>query len=266
MGCSLFSGKKSGEKGGDALYLIETSVGNMKIKLYDETPIHKANFDSLVQAKYYDGMLFHRIIDGFMLQGGDPDSKAAEAGQRLGTGGPGYTLPAEIVDTLYHKKGALAAARQGDQVNPERRSSGSQFYIVQGKPMTDEELTQMEMYMSNGKRQELGYYFFNLPENTELKEKILYFQNAKIVDSLNFYGAQIDAMINDSLKGGGGFKFSEGATQTYKNVGGTPQLDGQYTVFGEVVEGLELIDSIAKKQTDQSDRPLEDIKMTIRKL
>ena len=262
----MFTGKKANEKGNDNLYLIETSAGNMKIKLYDETPIHKANFDSLVQAKYYDGMLFHRIIEGFMLQGGDPDSKAATPGQRLGTGGPGYTLPAEIVDTLYHKKGALAAARQGDQVNPERRSSGSQFYIVQGKAMSDQELSQMEMYMSNGTRQQLGYYFFNLPENAELKEKILYFQNARIVDSLNFYGSQIDAMINDSLAKGGGFTFSPKAKETYKTLGGTPQLDGQYTVFGEVVEGLEIIDSIAKLQTDQSDRPLEDLKMTIRKL
>lgn len=263
--CHLFSGQKNAEKSEGNLYLIETSFGNMKLKLYDETPLHKANFDSLVQAKYYDGMLFHRIIEGFMLQGGDPDSKTATPGQQLGVGGPGYTLPAEIIDTIFHKKGALAAARQGDQINPQRRSSGSQFYIVQGKKMVADELAQMEMYMNNAARQQIGYHYFNLPENAVIKEKILFFQNTRNADSLNFYGAKIDALINDSLSRGG-FKFSEKAKSIYQTIGGTPQLDGQYTVFGEIVEGLDIIDSIAKVETSGGDRPVQDIRMTIKKL
>ena len=156
--------------------LIETSMGNITIALYNETPLHRDNFIKLVNENFYDGVLFHRIIQNFMIQTGDPDSKEAQPGQRLGTGGPGYTIPAEIIPTLYHKRGAVAAARTGDQVNPKRESSGSQFYIVD-------------------------------------------------------------------------------------NPNGTPHLNGSYTVFGEVLKGMEVVDVIAAQPKDRADRPLEDIKI-----
>ncbi len=189
--------------------LIETSMGNMTIELFNETPKHRDNFIKLVEEAYYDGTLFHRVINQFMIQGGDPDSKNAEPGQQLGVGGPDYTIEAEIVDGLFHKKGALAAARQGDQVNPEKRSSGSQFYIVHGRVFSHEELKMFE----------------------ERSDKL----------------------------------FSTEQLKVYTTIGGTPHLDGDYTVYGMVVDGLEVIDKIAAVETDRHNRPLEDIsvKMTI---
>lgn len=186
---------------------IHTDYGDMKIKLYNETPLHKQNFIDLVKKSYYDGTLFHRVISGFMIQGGDPDSKNAVPGQPLGMGGPSYTIPAEFSPNFIHKKGALAAARQGDAVNPKKASSGSQFYIVQGKGLSDAELSMME-----------------------------------------------------SRKG---IKYTEEQKKIYRESGGTPFLDMDYTVFGEVVEGLDVIDKIAAVQKGNSDRPVNDIKMTI---
>ncbi len=264
--CHLVS-NKNGSSGKDdsGLYLIETSFGQMKIKLYDQTPLHKANFDSLVSAKYYDGMLFHRIIKGFMVQGGDPDSKTATAGQALGTGGPGYTIPAEFTDSLIHKKGVLAAARQGDQANPTKASSGSQFYVVQGKTVSPEELSQMEKMINNTKRQQLGYALFNAPENKEIKDQIVYHQSLRNADSVSHYASKIEAMLNDTFPTVQ-FSYSEKAKLAYTSVGGTPQLDGSYTVFGEITEGLNVLDSIAKVSVDPRNRPEEDLKMTIKKL
>ncbi len=189
----------------ETILLIETDYGNMKVKLYDETPIHKANFMKLAKEGFYNDLLFHRVISGFMIQGGDPNSKDAPASKRLGSGGPGYTLEAEI--GKYHFKGALSAARQGDAVNPEKKSSGSQFYIVQGKSIDGKTLDMME------------------------KQK--------------------------------GIKYSIEDRKKYKELGGTPFLDNEYTVFGEVIEGLEVIDEIAKAQTAPGDRPVKDIKMKI---
>ncbi len=190
------------------LFLIETDYGNMKVKLYDETPQHRDNFKKLVANGFYDDLLFHRVINGFMIQGGDPDSKGAGPEVRLGGGGPGYTIPAEI--GKLHFKGALSAARQGDAVNPEKKSSGSQFYIVHGKKSSDQEL--------NAMAQRAGITY-----TAEDKEK-------------------------------------------YKTAGGTPFLDNNYTVFGEVVEGLEVIDKIAAVQTAPGDRPVQDVKMKIKKI
>lgn len=265
-GCQLMGSKNNPDgKKDSGLYVIETSYGEMKIKLFDETPAHKANFDSLVRAKYYDGMLFHRIIKNFMIQGGDPDSKNATAGKALGTGGPGYTIPAEFVDSLIHKKGALAAARQGDQVNPEKRSSGSQFYIVQGKTMNTDELLQMEQFINNSKRQQLGYQLFNAPENKEIKDQVVYYQTLRNNDSVNFYASKIEAIIEDSFPKYK-FEYTEKAKTVYTTLGGTPQLDGSYTVFGQVIEGLDVLDSIAKVKTDPKDRPMEDVVIRIKKL
>ncbi len=187
---------------------LETEYGVLLIELSDATPRHRDNFLKLVEEGYYDGLLFHRVIDGFMIQGGDPQSKGAAPEQALGMGGPGYTVPAEFVDTLVHVKGALAAARQGDQVNPEKASSGSQFYIVQGREVTEEML--------------------------------------------------------DQLEARNGLRYGKAQREAYARQGGTPFLDNSYTVFGKVIEGLEVIDKIAGATTDARNRPREDISMKLR--
>lgn len=239
--------------------LVKTPYGNMKIKLYNDTPQHKENFLKLVEEGFYDDLLFHRVIEGFMIQGGDPESKDAEKGARLGSGGPGYTIPAEITFPMhFHKKGALAAARQGDQVNPERESSGSQFYIVQGETFTIGKLDTMEMQMSKRALQ------------SRMFEKITPFQDSLMAmrqrgDRENFEAliAQLEEEAKAELGDSAEFKFPEEVREAYTTIGGTPMLDNTYTVFGEVEEGLDVIDSIAKVNTDQMDRPLEDIEMTM---
>jgi cyclophilin family peptidyl-prolyl cis-trans isomerase len=189
----------------DCLVDMETNLGSITIKLHESTPMHRDNFIKLAQNSFYEGTIFHRVISGFMIQGGDPDSKEAAKGQRLGVGGPGYTLPAEFIDGLVHIKGALCAARLGDQSNPKKESSGSQFYIVQGKPV---QKNQLEMY--------------------EIEKGIKYSSEQKDIFALQ---------------------------------GGTPVLDREYTIFGQVVEGMDIIDKIASTQTDAADRPVEDIKI-----
>ncbi len=191
----------------NCLVLLQTPYGDMVIELYDATPLHRDNFLKLADEGFYDSLLFHRVIEGFMIQGGDPQSRNARPGQPLGSGGPGYTIPAEIRDTLFHVKGALAAARQGDAVNPEKRSSGSQFYIVQGRKFSDEELDRIEAQM--------------------------------------------------------GLRFTPEQRQAYKTIGGAPFLDGNYTVFGRVVSGLDVIDKIAAQATDGNDRPKQDVWMKV---
>jgi peptidyl-prolyl cis-trans isomerase B (cyclophilin B) len=192
----------------DCLVEIETDFGKMTVQLYNSTPQHRDNFIKLVEDGFYDGLLFHRVIEGFMIQGGDPNSKNAKANSRLGSGGPGYTIPAEFVDSLIHVKGALSAARQGDQVNPEKRSSGSQFYIVQGRTMTEEEL--------------------------------------------------------GILGGRKGIRYTKDQREAYTTLGGTPFLDRDYTVFGRVIDGLDVIDKIAAVETQPGDRPKKDVKMKMR--
>ena len=187
----------------DKMVLISTNYGEIKIKLYNETPKHRDNFIKLATKGFYDGTVFHRIIKGFMVQGGDPNSKDASPEQALGMGGPGYTIPAELNSKCFHKKGALAAARLGDEINPKKESSGSQFYIVQGKKYAQADMVGMGI---------------TSPE----------------------------------------------AIKAYTTVGGTPFLDGNYTVFGEVVEGLDVVDKIAAVKTGKNDRPVEDIKITVK--
>lgn len=195
----------------ERIVLISTDYGDMKVKLYNETPQHRDNFIKLAKEGFYDGTLFHRVIKDFMIQGGDPNSKDAKPGQALGSGGPGYTVEAEFVfPQYYHKKGVLSAARQGDNVNPKKASSGSQFYIVQGKPVSEGELKQLE-------------------------------RKLKVT-------------------------FTDEQKEVYSEVGGTPFLDNNYTVFGEVIEGLEVIDKIAAVATQRGDRPVEDVKMTVKVL
>ena len=192
----------------DFLVTMATDYGTMKLLLHDQTPKHKDNFIKLVNDKFYDGLLFHRVIQQFMVQGGDPKSKQAEPGQTLGGGDIGYKIPAEFVPTLFHKKGALAAARDG---NPEKASSGCQFYVVQGRVWDDA-----------GMQQQLAR-----------------------IQSMN------GRMPTPEQK------------QVYQTLGGTPHLDGNYTVFGQVVGGLAMVDSIAKQPRAAQDRPVKDIRMTV---
>ena len=187
---------------------LQTEFGNVIIQLYDATAKHQENFVKLVEEQYYDGLLFHRVINGFMVQGGDPKSKNASKEQPLGSGGPGYTVPAEFVDSLVHVKGALAAARLGDNANPTKASSGSQFYIVQGRPLTDDALDRIEAQK--------------------------------------------------------GIRYTKEQRDAYKELGGTPFLDREYTVFGKVIDGLDVIDKIAQVKTDSRDRPTENVQMKIR--
>ena len=188
--------------------LVETMYGKMKILLYNDTPLHKENFIKLAKKGFFDGLLFHRVINNFMIQGGDPKSLNAPKGQMLGNGGPGYTIPAEFLPHRFHKKGALAAARQGDAVNPKKESSGSQFYIVQGQRFNEQQLKAIAMQYKK--------------------------------------------------------TFSPEQIEIYKTIGGTPFLDNDYTVFGEVVEGLDVIDKIAIVQCDPNNRPIDDVKMKVR--
>lgn len=188
---------------------LTTTKGTIVLRLYNETPLHRDNFLRLVKTQYYDSVLFHRVIKNFMIQAGDPDSRRAASGVALGEGGPSYTVPAEFIPTLFHKKGVLAAAREGDNVNPHKASSGSQFYIVQGKTFTDAGLDSLETYRLKGQ------------------------------------------------------KIPAGQRAVYKTVGGTPHLDGAYTVFGEVVRGLAVVDSIAATPTSRqpADRPVADVRI-----
>lgn len=195
------------EQQDSTLVKLTTDFGEIVIYLYDKTPMHKENFIKLVKEGFYNGTLFHRVIQGFMIQGGDPNSKGAAADAMLGNGGPGYTLPAEITSEYYHKKGAVAAARLGDAQNPERESSGSQFYIVQGQVYNNSQMIQMQ-------------------------------QNMRV-------------------------SFSKDQKSDYTSIGGTPHLDGQYTVFGEVIKGLDVIDKIAAVKTAAANRPIKNIEMTL---
>lgn len=204
--------------------LMQTSYGDVELKLYDETPLHKANFLKLVSEGFYDGVLFHRVIANFMIQGGDPMSKTAQPSDMLGNGDVGYTIPAEFcTPAIYHKKGVLAAARQGDAVNPKKESSGCQFYIVVGKVFTDDELDNLE----RGKKMKLS-------------------ADSALVQSGHFESY---------------YKFTPEQREAYKTVGGTPHLDGEYTVFGEVVKGLDIIEKISVVQTGRMNRPIEDVKI-----
>ena len=232
---------------------IETTLGDIIVRLYDETPIHRDNFVKLVKEGYYDGTLFHRVIKDFMIQGGDPDSKGAPAGKMLGVGGPDYTLEAEIKDNLYHKRGALAAARQGDEVNPERRSSGSQFYIVWGQVYKENQLNQLGKQIRMQKVQDA----FNTLAKAR-REEIMQMRRERNRAGLQELQDQLIAEAENKVGKQG---LTDEQMQLYSTVGGTPHLDGQYTVFGEVEEGLNVVEQIQNTATGRADRPTNDIDM-----
>ena len=238
---------------------ISTPKGDIRVRLYDETPQHRDNFVKLVNEGFYNGTLFHRVIKGFMIQGGDPDSIGAPAGKMLGTGGPGYNVPAEIVyPQLFHKRGALAAARQSDEVNPERESSGSQFYLVYGKVYTPQELKQMEKQMSMQQEQAI---FNKLVQQN--RAQILELRKARNQAGLQELQDQLIAETKKQMKELPAPKFTPEQQEAYTTVGGTPFLDNQYTVFGEVESGMEVVAEIQQCATLSADRPKEDISMTM---
>jgi peptidylprolyl isomerase len=243
--------------------LISTPLGNMKLKLFNETPQHRDNFLKLVKDHFYDSLLFHRVIQDFMIQGGDPDSKHADFKKFLGDGDLNYTIPAEFVPTLCHKKGMLCAARNGDDENPEKASSACQFYIVQGKIRIDEELISYEKRINKPIITKLKEEILNKPENNALKEKIAVAKTNQNNDSLMVYFKTVNKLVEDEYIKTPHYSFPPEHKTIYKTIGGTPHLDSQYTIFGEVIEGLEVIDKIAAVGKNKDDRPIIDIRMTV---
>ena len=237
---------------------ISTDFGEIKVKLYDDTPLHKENFIKLANEGFYNGLLFHRVIKNFMIQGGDPDSKNAEKGARLGGGTPGYTIPAEIKRNHIHKRGALAAARLGGSQNPEKASSGSQFYIVQGEVYRPTELDSLAE-MINSRRKETMLRDLVQQNN----EKLMEFQNNDDRVGFNIFIAELREKVDSAFNAGNQFSLTDEEKQIYTTEGGYPSLDGEYTVFGEVIEGMEVVDKIAAATTDQNNRPEEDIRMKV---
>ena len=231
---------------------IKTTLGDLKLKLYDSTPLHRDNFIKLISSGFYDGISFHRVIKDFMIQAGDPATRAGLPKEQMDTI-PSYTIPAEIRKEYFHKKGALAAARQSNNVNPQMRSSGTQFYIVHGTKYNYDELMATEARINSNIKQSV---FINL-----LKE---------VADSASLSGVSLqDAEIQDRasvkmfnfLTNNGDFKFSSDQIDAYISIGGTPRLDGTYTVFGEITDGLDIVDRIAEVNTDVNDKPIHDIKI-----
>lgn len=258
--CLLTSCAQKADKN-DYVVTIKTSYGDMVAILYDETPKHKANFIKLAKEKYFDSLLFHRVIQGFMIQGGDPDSKKATADARLGMGGPKYTIDAEINPNFFHEKGALSAARLGDEQNPAKASSGSQFYIVQGTVISESDVESLKIDQ--------------MKLNTAFRQVMMNPTNKPLVDSLNLiymsgdmnaYQKKITSLV-PRIEKETGMKVTRDVSpekiKTYTTVGGAPHLDAEYTVFGKVIKGLDIIDKIAAVPTVSGDRPFEDVRMTV---
>ena len=244
-----------------AKVLIQTTEGDIIVRLYDQTPQHRDNFLKLAAEGYYDGTLFHRVIKDFMIQGGDPDSIGAPAGKSLGVGGPDYTIEAEILPELFHKRGALCAARQGDEVNPTKRSSGSQFYIVWGKKYSEGELRQMDKQLQM--QQEQSVFNSLVTKNRDLILKL-----RRERDRAGLSALQDELLAETHAVCASMPKPQLGAEQkqAYSTIGGTPFLDGQYTVFGEVEEGLDVVGKIQEVAKGRGDRPVADVKVVSMKV
>ena len=257
MACTGNQQKKTHmEKDNATLVRLETTLGNITVKLYNETPGHRDNFIKLVKEGAYDSTLFHRVIRSFMVQAGDPESKHASDTATLGNGDVGYTLPAEFNPTLFHKKGALAAARQGDDVNPEKASSGCQFYIVTGKKFSQAQLINMENQINEARLDTS----FNSLARKHMKE---IFKMRKAGDNEGLLELQdsLEAQARAEVAKEPRFKFSKQQIDAYTTLGGAPHLDGNYTVYGEVVDGMDIVDKIESVKTNRADRPVTDVRI-----
>jgi cyclophilin family peptidyl-prolyl cis-trans isomerase len=236
---------------------FETTSGKITVLLYSKTTKHHDNFVKLVNEGFYNGVLFHRVIAGFMIQAGDPESKAAKPGADLGSGDVGYTIPAEFIyPEYYHKRGALCAAREGDEINPLKASSGCQFYIVVGRTFSDSELDNFEA----GNKIKLQEKLFHEIVDTKLEEVKKYRKehNQMKLDALR---DSVLEVVKVKMEKNTSFKFTQQQRSDYKTIGGTPHLDGEYTVYGEVTEGLDIIEKMSKVKTGSNDRPVVDIKV-----
>ncbi|MCZ2356479.1 MAG: peptidylprolyl isomerase [Bacteroidia bacterium] len=246
------------------LVTISTSFGDIKIRLNPDTPKHSENFKSLVKSGFYNNTTFHRVISEFMIQGGDPNTRNPNFQGKPGQGDTTYTLDPEFLSSKYiHKRGAVAMARTGDEINPMRRSSGCQFFIVQGKKISDEELNQIENYIQQDQMQFFGKQFFGRPENDFLRKidfQTLQKSNPDSVTKLSMdFEKRMRVAFEKEVKP---FKYSPEQKKLYKEVGGAPFLDNMYTVFGEVVEGMDVVEKIIAVQKDENDKPLKDIRIT----
>ena len=238
------------------LVKLETTMGNITVALYNETPKHRDNFIKLVKEGVYDSTLFHRVIKQFMIQAGDPDSKNASDTAMLGSGDVGYTIPAEFNPKFFHKKGVLAAARQGDDVNPEKASSGCQFYIVTGRKFTEPQLLGMENKISE-QREEALFDSLARQHMKEIYKMRKAGDNAGLLELQDTLEAQARELADKEEK----FRFTPEQIKAYSTIGGAPHLDGSYTVFGEVTEGMEVVDNIEIAKTNRADRPIENIRI-----
>ena len=245
----------------DHVVTIKTNFGEMVAILYDETPKHKQNFLKLAREHYYDSLLFHRVMEGFMIQGGDPQSKNSPKGARLGNGGPNYTIEAEINPKLFHEKGALSAARLGDQVNPTKASSGSQFYIVQGTKYSEADLKKMST--DPQKFSMALQQFFQKAENKAYTDTLQTFYRNGDRAGYEAYLMKIKPEVEKQVGIKVDREFSPEMIQAYTTAGGAPHLDGGYTVFGKVIKGFEVIDKIASQPRDEANRPVDDVWMVI---
>jgi peptidyl-prolyl cis-trans isomerase B (cyclophilin B) len=238
------------------LVKLETTMGNITVALYNETPKHRDNFIKLVKEGVYDSTLFHRVIKQFMIQAGDPDSKNASDTAMLGSGDVGYTIPAEFNPKFFHKKGVLAAARQGDDVNPEKASSGCQFYIVTGRKFTEPQLLGMENKI-NEQREEALFDSLARQHMKEIYKMRKAGDNAGLLELQDTLEAQARELADKEEK----FRFTPEQIKAYSTIGGAPHLDGSYTVFGEVTEGMEVVENIEIAKTNRADRPVENIRI-----
>ncbi|MHC1777303.1 MAG: peptidylprolyl isomerase [Lentimicrobium sp.] len=250
--------------GQENLVVINTPKGDILLMLFDDTPKHRDNFMKLASEGFFDSTLFHRVINGFMIQGGDPDSRHAAAGVELGNGGPGYDIPAEITSAHFHRRGVLAAAREDDKINPKRLSSGSQFYIVQGKIFTQDDLDMVEKEQNSMTKQRIFVNVMDKPENLKLRNQFFSPDAKKDSAHFQFLLDTLNLIINKEYALIPEFRLSDVQREAYTTVGGTPHLDGKYTIFGEVVSGMEVVDAIAHEKTDTNDRPLTDIPMKVK--
>ncbi|MFN5169015.1 MAG: peptidylprolyl isomerase [Cyclobacteriaceae bacterium] len=246
----------------DYVVTIKTPYGDMTAILYDETPKHKENFIKLAKDHYFDSLLFHRVMQGFMIQGGDPESRNAQPGQQLGSGGPGYTVEAEFNSKLYHERGALSAARLPDEMNPKKASSGSQFYIVQGRVFTSEDIDALKIDQAK-----FGQAFQQWMMNAANKPMIDTLNAIYMKGDMAGYQRALFALAPEIEKQTGinvTKPLSPEMEKAYTTVGGAPHLDGGYTVFGRVIKGLDVIDKVASQPVfGQGHRPVKDIRMAV---